>query len=78
MSYQFRRPPNTYTWFGDQESNLDSQIQNLMSCQLDDPQKSKEPEQVNAYWGSYPEGRPPPAFNHVKAGYMVCCWMMFI
>jgi hypothetical protein len=27
----------------DQESNLDSQIENLMSYQLDDPQKAKSP-----------------------------------
>ena len=31
-------------WLGDQESNLDSQIQNLMSYQLDDPQKERAPE----------------------------------
>jgi hypothetical protein len=47
-----RRPPkHNRKWLGDQESNLDSQIQNLMSYQLDDPQK-QEPQQVNAYWGS--------------------------
>jgi hypothetical protein len=45
-----------------------------MSYQLDDPQK-EEPQQVEAYWGSYPEGRPQPAFNYVKAAYStVCCW----
>src|SRR5437867_11125083 len=39
-----RRPPNTeQEWLGDQESNLDSQIQNLMSYQLDDPQKQRAP-----------------------------------
>jgi hypothetical protein len=48
-----------------------------MSYQLDDPQK-KEPQQVNACWGSYPEGRPQPAFNYVKAGYMVRCWINLI
>jgi hypothetical protein len=29
---------------------------------------------VTAYRGSCPEGRPAPAFNSVKAGYVVCCW----
>jgi hypothetical protein len=39
-----RRPPNTkQEWLGDQGSNLDSQIQTLMSYQLDDPQKQKAP-----------------------------------
>ena len=31
------------SWLGDQESNLDSQIQNLMSYQLDDPQMQRAP-----------------------------------
>jgi hypothetical protein len=31
------------SWLGDQESNLDSQIQNLMSYQLDDPQNKRAP-----------------------------------
>jgi hypothetical protein len=48
-----------------------------MSYQLDDPQK-KEPQQVNACWGSHPEGRPQPAFHYVKAGYMVRCWINLI
>jgi hypothetical protein len=78
MSYRLDDPQtDNGRWLGDQESNLDSQIQNLMSYQLDDPQK-KEPQQVNACWGSYPEGRPQPAFNYVKAGYMVCRWIIFI
>src|SRR6266545_637260 len=40
--------------------------------------KSEKPRLVNAYRGSYPEGRPPPALNYVKASYMVCCWITFI
>jgi hypothetical protein len=39
--------------------------------------KSKAPQRVNAYSGAYSEGRPPAAFNDVKAGYMVRCWRMF-
>jgi hypothetical protein len=40
MSYRLDDPQtDNGRWLGDQESNLDSQIQNLMSCQLDDPQK---------------------------------------
>jgi hypothetical protein len=78
MSYRLDDPQtDNGRWLGDQESNLDSQIQNLMSYQLDDPQK-KEPQQVNACWGSYPEGRPQPAFHYVKAGYMVRCWINLI
>jgi hypothetical protein len=39
-----RRPQiENRSWLGDQESNLDSQIQNLMSYQLDDPQKQRAP-----------------------------------
>jgi hypothetical protein len=47
MSYQLDDPQTQdRKWLGDQESNLDSQIQNLMSYQLDDPQKQKAPQQV--------------------------------
>src|SRR5215831_15880774 len=73
-----RRPPNTERkWLGDQESNLDSQIQNLMSYQLDDPQIQSAPA------GRYLLGRlsrrqTTPAFNDVKARYIIRCWSIFI
>ena len=73
-----RRPPNKERkWLGDQESNLDSQIQNLMSYQLDDPQNQSAPA------GRYPPGRlsrrqTTPAFNDVKARYIIRCWPIFI
>ena len=49
-----RRPPKQGgKWLGDQESNLDSQIQNLMSYQLDDPQ-NKKPQKVSVPTGALP------------------------
>lgn len=44
MSYRLDDPQSwDERWLGDQDSNLDSQIQSLMSYQLDDPQKAKSP-----------------------------------
>jgi hypothetical protein len=52
MSYQLDDPQtHNGRWLGDQESNLDSQIQNLMSYQLDDPQIQGAPA-GHASWGS--------------------------
>src|SRR5215470_3597087 len=78
MSYQLDDPQiHDGKWLGDQESNLDSQIQSLMSYQLDDPQNQSAPA------GRYPLGRlsrrqTTPAFNDVKARYIISCWPIFI
>jgi hypothetical protein len=54
MSYRLDDPQRPHmNCLGDQASNLDFQIQNLMSYQLDDPQKCQEPQEVNACRGSY-------------------------
>src|SRR5215470_5410096 len=73
-----RRPPNTERkWLGDQESNLDSQIQNLMSYQLDDPQIQSAPA-GRCLLGRLSRRQTTPAFNDVKARYIIRCWPIFI
>src|SRR5215510_6190146 len=73
-----RQPPNTeWKWLGDQESNLDFQIQSLMSYQLDDPQNQSAPAGP-CLLGRLSRRQTTPAFNDMKARYIIRCWPIFI
>jgi hypothetical protein len=64
-----RRPPNIsrkMAWGPGLEPGFSDSESDILPIRRSP--KIQEPHEVNAYWGSHPEGRPRPAFDYVKAG----------